>query len=250
MKKYRALSTLFALLLVASILLGQAKPALADLVLTSFVSIRPANMSDLSLTSFTDSLTSTNEHYIGDDPIIFKILVTNTGTAVVKNITVTNTIPDYLIPHRPELNGWSPTSKTVTYQIDYLYPNKFNDHMIPMKVIPNDDIPGAPRTICVDNSAQVTSGGSNSRDSSTFCMEKLPPTNPPAATPTTAPIAATQPSPTATAIPSATPIATAEARVEPNITHIPSTGPEAGPLMVGLEFLALGTGFILKRRAS
>ena len=249
MKKVRALNTLFALLLVASTLLGQAKPAFADLVLQSQVSIRPANMSDLSLTSFTDNLTSANEHYVGDDPIIFKILVTNTGAEVMKNITVTDTIPDYLMPHRPGMSGWNETSRTVTYQIDFLSPNKFHDYMIPMKVLANDDIPGAPRTMCLTNSAQITSGSSNARDASTFCVEKLPPTNPATTvTPAAAQPATAQPSPTV--VPTTTPTATSEAHIEPTITQIPSTGPEAGALMIGLELLALGTGVVLKRRVS
>lgn len=249
MKMTRFLSTVFSTFLLLFGISGQAYSVHADIIINKQVSIRPANMSDLSLTQFTENIGINDDHYLGDDPIIFKILVRNTGPETVRNIVVVDTIPNYLEAHRPTLFGWNPATRTVTYEIAFLHPDQTNDTMIPMKVIANNALPGAPQTYCVTNTARFTATESTGSDTSQFCIEKRPPANT-APAPTSVPRVTQVPQPTAspaaqTPRPSPTPTAGPT-----NVTQVPSTGPAANALVVGGQILTLITGIAIKRRVS
>lgn len=258
MNKRRFSSLITTTAITLFILLGLAKSASAALTVDTFVSARPANMSDLSLSRFVDTLSTNDEHYLAIDPVIFKITVRNTGTETVREISVVDTVPTYLGPHPIGLPGWNEANRTVAYQIPYLVANQSNDYLIPMKIFSNADLPGNPFTVtCVTNSVQATGGGQIANDTSQFCIEKRPPTGP-SSTPAPEPKATTAPQASPTTVPTATPSAQAtqpSATPTPttgpiNVTTVPNTGPSAGILVAGFELATLGIGIAIKRRFS
>lgn len=258
MKMARVLSTIF----LASFLsfLG-AQTASAALTINTQVSVRPANMSDLSLTQFVDSLNESNSHYLGDDPIIFKLHITNTGSESLLNVGIVGRPPTYLIPPQNGLLGWDANTHTVVAGLPILGPNQSYDFLYPMRVVSNSDLPGnPPNTFCVTSAGEVAARGTASAsDDTQFCIEKVPavPGSPtptpgtnqarqqPTATPTKKPEVqgtATTSTPTPTAKPNPT--------AAPAVTEVPRTGPSAGALVGALEFVALGAGIAIRRRVS
>jgi hypothetical protein len=243
MKTTRLLGTVCTVLFLAFSLLSHAKSASAEITIRSQVSIHPAYMGDLSLTYFTDNLGINDVHFLGGESIIFKIIVTNNNPELVTDVTVVDTIPDYLKPHYTELLGWNPTTRTVMYQIPFIDPGGTNETVVPMKIVDNQALPGAAQTFCLTNNVRFTASDSTGSDSSSFCVEKLPPksTSTSATDSTVTPSITQAPQPAATPTPSAMPT---------NLTQIPNTGPQAGVLLIGGQILTLITGIVVKRRAT
>lgn len=245
MKNTRFLSMVFSAFLAISAALIFPIHASAALIIDTDVSIRPANISDLSRTNFTENLGPADERYLGGEHIIFRVKVTNSGPDLIREINITNNLPQYLDVHETKPLNWDSSQRTTKYYIEYLDPGFSIDYFIPMKIAPNDSLPGAPySTFCNTVQTTATSMSGSANDSTSFCVEKRPPTNP---SPT-----ASQPEPTqrpaittATTTPSPT---SSPAQTMPQVTQTPNTGPGAGILLAGMQVAMLGIGIALKRQ--
>lgn len=250
------LGTIFCL--IAAISLLSATPVSAALVVESFVSRRPVNMSDLSLAEFVDNLTDAQSRYIQDEPIIFKITVGNTASQPVANLKIEDDVPAYLTAHGVGLFGWDPQARIVRIDAGELFPNQTRDFLIPMKFVNADQIPDNLGVLCQTNRVRVATGVETAQDTSQFCMQerfgeelgKSPQTTPtatPKPTATVTPIKSPTPTVTPTAGPSTTPAPT---KAPTNVVVVPQTGPSGGILLAALELFTLGTGIALKRKFS
>lgn len=213
-----------------------------SLLVDKFVSVRPVNMSDFSMSQFADNLTVSDSRYHPEDPIIFKIKVKNTSTKPLTNVKLEDIMSNYLKPHGIGISGWDAASRTVRIDVGDLQPDQEKDYIIPMKVVTAAEISDNAGVFCLVNKARVSADTVTDDDTAQFCIEKI-------ATPTVTASPSSSPAPTAapTAGPSATPTPT---KPPANVTVVPQTGPQGGILLAIFEVISLGSGIAIKRKFS
>lgn len=122
---------------------------------------------------FVDNLGLTSHHFLSGEEITFKLTVKNVGDSTINNISVTDTLPDFL----------SLTSGQLSYNINHLDPGQSDERQMKAKVVPKDQLPKDKTVLCLVNSLQAVSGDQSDKDSSQFCLERVglpsfPPTGP------------------------------------------------------------------------
>lgn len=169
--------------------------------------------------AFVENLTASDAKYTPDSIVPFKITVKNTGTVTLANVTITDTLPQYL-DFSSAPGTYDASAKTITIKLDKLNPGEEKVLDVQGKIASTSAFPAGVDITCLSNAASVKANGQGSNDTAQFCVQK--PVGP--TTKGGLPIYPTQP-----------------------VTTTPSTGPEALP-MLALIPSALG-GLILRKKA-
>ena len=204
--------------------------------------------------SYIDEISQNETLVAPEHTMIFRIVLTNKTDKKLSNISVTDTLPDFV----EFVNSDGKTKqnkKQLTYTIATLEAKKTNTMNIEVKVAGKTLLP-QDSPVCVANQVEAKMGifsAQVAKDFVTFCVD-------PNAQVTSFPISQTQPSfPGQTkggqVAPTTTPQPTVPSTTKggqtvypiPNTNQSPSTGPELFAL-IGLLPAALG-GFILRRKS-
>lgn len=114
-----------------------------------------------TVNNFVDNLTLSDSLLLAGQEVIFKIKVKNIGDADLSNVTVTDTLPSYLVA----------SSGGFTYTIANLPVGATDERELRAKVVSADKLPLVPSTFCVVDLAEAKVTDSSDRDTSQVCIE-------------------------------------------------------------------------------
>jgi uncharacterized repeat protein (TIGR01451 family) len=176
-----------------------------------------------STKNYVDNLGANDPKYKGGQTVPFKITVTNTGTATLNNVIITDTLPQYTTG--VETKGGQISNNAVTITVDKLNAGESKTFDLNAKVVDEKTLPADKGIICVINKAKSNSDSATSYDEAQFCIEK--------------PVIGIKNPPTTKG---GLPVHSA-----PETTITPKTGPE---MLALIGLLPTGAaGFILRRRS-
>lgn len=118
-----------------------------------------------------DSLSITDAKLLVNQTVTFHLTLTNTDKKIINNITVTDTIPQYLtfVSGDGKLDE---IKNTVSFTIDKLNPGEAKTHLLRMIVAPIVQSSPAQDTTCTINQAKATYAENNiSQDNVQFCID-------------------------------------------------------------------------------
>lgn len=196
---------------------------------------------------FVENLNQNDPKYTANQDITFRMAVTNPGQTELKNITVVDTLPNYLTAVKSTNSQIS--GNTVTHTIDSLKAGETKHFDIAAKIVDTANLPTNQGTTCVTNQAVANTGSLVSEDTSTYCIQTVTNvTN----VPTTSTGVVVNPEPktpgqSTTTVPGTTTKGGLPVYPKTNTTTTPSTGPETLALAGLLPSGALG--YFLRRKA-
>lgn len=169
--------------------------------------------------SYVDNLSLNDPRYFGGQSVSFQLTVTNSGDKAFNEVSVSDTLPNY-VEKASGPGSFDSKTNTITFKVLNLVPGESRTFTVTGMLVDSSKLPLNQGVTCLVNQAQAQANGQESRDNSQFCVEKQ--------------IATTK---------GGLPVMQA-----PNMTQSPSTGPEMLPLLGLLP--GAGFGFWLRRKAS
>lgn len=159
--------------------------------------------------------------------VTFQLTVTNTGNAVINNITVKDIFPQF-VDFLTGNGNFDSNTKTLTFNIAKLNPGESQNFNLQGKIVSIEQMPSDQSIVCVVNQAIATANesGQQSQDNSQFCIQKI------------------------TVTPTPLPVTKGGLKVFPpqQVTVTPPTGPEMIPL---LALIPTGlTGLIIRKKSN
>lgn len=122
--------------------------------------------------AFVDNLSVNDSKFAPGETITFKISVTNSGDAVISNVTVTDTLPVY-VSFVAGPGNFDSNTKKLTFQVTNLNPGETREFTLTGKVADSNTLPSNQTVTCDVNQAQATAdNGQKSTDNAQFCVEK------------------------------------------------------------------------------
>jgi uncharacterized repeat protein (TIGR01451 family) len=169
--------------------------------------------------AFVDNLSLSNDpKYGANQTVEFKLTLTNTGDETLKEVTVTDTFPSYIV-YESGTGTYDSKNKTLTFKVNDLKANEARTYVVKGKIVGSASLPTDQAITCVVNQAKAKASENESSDVSQFCIQKE--------------VVTTK---------GGLPVMPA-----PKMTQTPPTGPE----MLSLAALipAAGAGIFLRRRS-
>lgn len=119
---------------------------------------------------FVDNLNREQHAFLPDQEITFRVTVTNVVQSVLKNLTVTDKLPDVVNFVSTSFGKYDANTKTITLTIDSLKVGESKTFEIKTKVKPAAEI--AANVVCEANLARVTASNMVDEDTANFCISK------------------------------------------------------------------------------
>ncbi|MBI4100252.1 hypothetical protein HY439_00725 [Candidatus Microgenomates bacterium] len=111
---------------------------------------------------FVDNLGITSHKFNPADEITFKLIIKNVGDAKFDKVSVSDELPSFL----------ERTAGDLSFEITDLDPGETVEREIKAKVVSANQIPSDKTTICVVNTAKVSSGDEQDKDTAQVCIER------------------------------------------------------------------------------
>ncbi len=115
---------------------------------------------------FEDKLEANGPKFAPDQAVNFKITVTNTQNKPLTGIQVQNIFPEFV--KFAGQGNYNANTRTLTYTIDKLDPNKSKTDTIQAKIAPAPEIQQG--SVCVVDQVVGTAGDNTGQDSVQFCI--------------------------------------------------------------------------------
>jgi uncharacterized repeat protein (TIGR01451 family) len=169
--------------------------------------------------SYVDNLSLNDPRYFGGQSVSFQLTITNSGDTKLSEVTVSDTLPNYI----EKVSGpgsFDSKTKVLTFKLTNLEAGESRTFTLTGTLVDSSKLPLNQGITCLVNQAVASANSQESRDNSQFCVEKQ-----------------------AVATKGGLPVLEA-----PPMKETPPTGPEMLSL-VGL-IPAAGFGFWLRRRTN
>lgn len=122
--------------------------------------------------AYVDNLTVNDAKYTAGGTVSFKIVVTNTGSTTLNNVTVVDTFPQFLT-FAAGAGTYDSGSRKLTFTIPSLVAGASREFIVTAKVVDEGSLPSTAGITCVSNSAHaVDSSGAAADDMSQVCIQK------------------------------------------------------------------------------
>lgn len=121
--------------------------------------------------SYVDNLGVSDPKYTATQTVTFKITVKNTSGETLTNLTLKDTLPNY-VEYVSGTGTYDAKSKTLSMTLDKLEKNEVRDFFVQAKVVDASKLPSDESTTCVANQVTVTAMGKTAQDNAQFCIEK------------------------------------------------------------------------------
>lgn len=187
---------------------------------------------------FVNNIELNTASFHPEDHVSFRIFVTNIGNSQLKNITVTDNIPQFLTPVQTP-GTYDSTQRRVTMKIDTLDKNETKSFDLEFVISPLSGLGNTAPQFCLSNQAVAQIDTQKSNDTAQICVEKT----------------SVAQSTTKGGLPVATPTPTIPNNTKGGLPvygqtatdKTPSTGAEA--LVIPLLGAATGAGIFLRKKA-
>lgn len=120
---------------------------------------------------YVDNLSSSDPRFIPGQEIFFKIKVKNTSDVKIKNVTVKDSLPDFIEPVDGP-GSFDSNSRTITFSAGDLEIDEEKVFFLKMRLLSQEILPADQGLICLVNKAEAFDGGVSAEDTSQFCVEK------------------------------------------------------------------------------
>jgi len=121
---------------------------------------------------YVDNLTVNDNKYTAGKTVSFKIIVTNTGSSTLTNLSVVDTFPQY-INFAAGAGSYDTGNKKLSFIIPSLGAGKSQEFVISGKVVDEGNLPSNAGITCVTNTARaVDNSGAAAEDASQVCIQK------------------------------------------------------------------------------
>lgn len=118
-----------------------------------------------------DSLSAKEATFQPGQTIIFHLTVTNTDTQIIKNIAVSDQVPQYLVFSSGQ-GEYNATDNTFSFTINKLNPGESQTRIVVMKALSVETLPQNQTISCTINQARAISGTQNiSEDNAQLCIQ-------------------------------------------------------------------------------
>lgn len=117
---------------------------------------------------FVNNLGANDEKFAPGQTVIFRIIIENTGSKTIENISVVDTLPNHLA----WVSGGRNNGNQVTYTLEKLDPGKSHTGTITTKVVDSNILPTDTPVICVTNTVKATQNSRSATDSTQLCIER------------------------------------------------------------------------------
>ena len=122
---------------------------------------------------FVNNLSVNDQKFGANQNVNFKIVVQNTGSATINNLTVTDTLPSF-VDFVSGNGNFDKNTKKLTFNIATLEPGKTLEFIITARTFEDASLPTNQAVTCISNNVSaVDSSGAQANDSSQFCIEKF-----------------------------------------------------------------------------
>jgi uncharacterized repeat protein (TIGR01451 family) len=191
--------------------------------------------------AFRENLAANSNRFSAGQTIIFHIIVKNTSNGDLSNMTITDSLPGYVLLRKVDGQTNGANNQTFSAQLNKLAKGASKTYTLETQVVTADKLPSSPSPLCVSNQALAKIGNQTSSDIATFCINNdkrnISATNSPSNTSTN-----NQSAPTGTSK-GGLPV---YSQITP--TQTPGTGPEVFSLVsLALPFLS---GIYLRKRGA
>jgi len=115
---------------------------------------------------FVDNLGPSDAKFIPGQEVSFKLIIKNTGNQDLDKVTVTDTLPNFLISADSKTNNLS-------FNIQNLKSGKAEERVIKARVVAGENLPADKSLLCPTNWAQVVSGDLSDSDTASFCIANV-----------------------------------------------------------------------------
>ena len=119
---------------------------------------------------FVDNLNIEQHTFLPDQEVTFRVTVTNVIQAELKNLQISDKLPDTLNFVSTSFGNYDNSSKTINFKIDNLKVGESKTFEIKTKVKSGTELPG--NITCQTNLARVTVNNLVDEDTSTYCVSK------------------------------------------------------------------------------
>lgn len=120
---------------------------------------------------YVDNLGPQNYKFGPESYIFFKLKVRNTSESTVRDITVTDTFPEFLQIFE-DTGKLDKSNRKVTIKIDELKNGEEKEYNLKARVLTQDKLPQDKGLFCLTNQANLTSPLGTDADTAQFCIEK------------------------------------------------------------------------------
>jgi len=115
---------------------------------------------------FVDNLGPSDAKYIPGSEVSFKLIIKNTGNQDLDKVTVTDTLPNFLISADSKTNN-------ISFDIQNLKSGKAEERVIKARVVAGENLPADKSLLCPTNWAQAVSGDLSDSDTASFCISNV-----------------------------------------------------------------------------
>ena len=131
----------------------------------------PGTSNDASSYQYYDNLGVTDPRFSPGQYVFFKVIVKNTSTTTLGDMTVKDYVPVYLTPIEGP-GTFDSISRTLSWDGGFFDVNQEKTYYLKMQVEQQNSLPSDKGLFCIINRAQATSNTTSGEDSIQLCIEK------------------------------------------------------------------------------
>ena len=146
-------------------------PPSFSILMNKLVSMPAAAGTDASHVSFVDNLSQTDPKFSPGQDIFFKLIVKNTSSTSLTNVTVKDYIPSYLEPLEGP-GSFDSSSRILSFNAGDFSVNEEKTYFIKMRVLDQNQLPSDKGLFCLVNRSRAENANTASEDTAQFCIEK------------------------------------------------------------------------------
>ena len=121
--------------------------------------------------SFVDNLFTSDPRFAPGQDVFFKLIVKNTSSVTIKNVTVKDFVPTSIEPIDGPGN-FDASTRTITFSAGDFAVNEEKSYILKMRVLNQDRLPTDKGLFCLVNKSQASNDNASDEDTAQFCVEK------------------------------------------------------------------------------
>lgn len=141
-----------------------APPSLS-IIINKLVSM-PGNSNN-----FVDNLSASDPRFVPGQELFFKLMVQNTSSVTLTNVTVKDFVPNYLDPIEGP-GTFDSTTRIISFNAGDFAPNEEKTYILKMRVQNQNQLPADKGLFCLINRSQASNDKVFDEDTAQFCLEK------------------------------------------------------------------------------
>lgn len=150
---------------------GGCNPSFTILI-NKLVGIPDTSVTDPTAANYVDNLSPTDPRFKAGQLIFFKLVVKNTSSTSLTNVTVKDFVPSYIEP----VSGpgtYDGNSRTITFNAGDFGANEEKVYYFKMQVDTVNFLPADKGLFCIVNKAQAYNNQASNEDTAQLCIEKV-----------------------------------------------------------------------------